>query len=264
MKDTFIKYSIAIAIILIISGMLSILYFYFSIFHYGFSRSNTDWASFGSFFGGVYGTIFSFFSFIAVLYSLNVTQKNNKQQVEFNERQNIFIKDEHATNEFNILIDLLVNKMAEKKFTTHQEKSNEIDLYVNELLMNSRLIFNKDSYPNGFNIMNPIEKNDFFTKWILRTSTKNYNDANKETLKREADILLSIIAVIDRSSETLSPILKTIFLARVNKYYRFVLFIHAKDDGSKLYEKLQPWLMFNELPSLNFIEEMASEFTPPN
>lgn len=245
--------------------MLSILYFYFSIFHYGFSRSNADWANFGSFFGGVYGTIFSFFSFVALLYSLNVTQKNNKKQIEFNERQNIFIKDEHATNEFNILMDLLVNRMKEINFKLYDTTYQHTDLYVKNLLMNSRLHFSRDVYPNNFNTMSFIEKNEFLKKWILITATSLHERDNSEILKSETDILLSIIAVINRSSETLSPILRTIFLARINKYYRFVFFIHAKHESSDLYEKLQPWLMFNELPSLNFMHEMLSEFdTSPN
>ncbi|MCE5350937.1 hypothetical protein JEM52_13280 [Citrobacter koseri] len=76
------------------------------------SAKNADWGDFGSFISGMYGSIFSFLSLIAVLVSLYLTQKNNKEQVSI-------LKTEQYTNEFLILLETL-KKRSQKKHTTYQ------------------------------------------------------------------------------------------------------------------------------------------------
>lgn len=76
------------------------------------SKSNGDWGDFGSYLSGLYSSIFSFLSLLAVLYSLRETQKFNSKQTEL-------LKSEQYTNEFILLLNTLTKLLSEKDYPSY-------------------------------------------------------------------------------------------------------------------------------------------------
>jgi|GEM_PF-4639492 len=78
-----INYLYTILIIALVGIAAIPAYKYYETFHdYGLSPKNQDWANAGSFFGGIYSSIFSFASTIILSITLIITKKYNNQQLD--------------------------------------------------------------------------------------------------------------------------------------------------------------------------------------
>ena len=60
---------------------------YFTVFNNGFSDDHYSWGSFGSYIGGLISSVFSFASFLAILYSFN---RSNKDKLSNDEEKRVF------------------------------------------------------------------------------------------------------------------------------------------------------------------------------
>ncbi|MFV9064941.1 hypothetical protein ABQ366_04495 [Serratia fonticola] len=85
-------------------------YKYWSQFHqYGISNKNQDWASFGSFIGGMYGPILSFISVLILCITLWLTKKYNNEQLSM-------MYNAQTKADFCSLFDKLSEKMDKHKY----------------------------------------------------------------------------------------------------------------------------------------------------
>lgn len=101
-SNKLILYFFIAAMILI---LLTPLYLYISTFsENGFSNQSQAWSNFGSYIGGVYGSIFSSISVIVLCFTLYLTKKYNNQQID------ILFKSQ-SKNDFCSLFDSLAEKM---------------------------------------------------------------------------------------------------------------------------------------------------------
>lgn len=83
-------------IIGIISALFGIILFpYVIIFRFGISHDNGDWGTFGDYFGGVLNPTLGFMSFIALLYTINLQNKQLKKTDEQLEQNRIAL-DQNA------------------------------------------------------------------------------------------------------------------------------------------------------------------------
>ena len=99
MRDPLSKYSLRIALALLIFGLMAALAAisaYVGVFavESGFTLSRTDqsWSNFGSYLGGVLGTMFAFLAFVAVLFTVWLQAKqldNAKVQSHLEELQRV-------------------------------------------------------------------------------------------------------------------------------------------------------------------------------
>lgn len=85
--------------------------FYFTHFHKKFSTSNGDWGTFGDFLGGTLNPVFSFASFVALLYTINLqreeldksTQELAKSSAALNKQSETQTKQQFENTFFSLL-----------------------------------------------------------------------------------------------------------------------------------------------------------------
>ncbi len=208
----------------------------------GFSHKNEDWGDFGSYIGGIYSVMFSAASLIAVLYSMQKTQKNHREQIKI-------LNNEQTINELQILLNQL-------------KKSTENKVFI------------------GYN-GNPISHKDLFGKCNseikrkIRTNLKNkssdrymktamsyltyYHPAN---FREEAKLAHAILIRIDNASPTLADAYKVIFENTIDNNWRFFIEAQLRRDDKISIEMLNNWRSFSQVPLEQF--DCVAFHVPPN
>lgn len=72
-KSSFFIFSVVFIVIVAVSTVLGVYIFHFG--EYEISNNPEKWGPFGDFFGGVLNPILAFFSFVALLYTIHIQQK---------------------------------------------------------------------------------------------------------------------------------------------------------------------------------------------
>ncbi|EPE5169635.1 hypothetical protein ACSJES_003788 [Yersinia enterocolitica] len=102
-KDN-IWYSLLVFIIITVISLIPIgLYFY--TFHDSLSTDHTKWASFGTFFGGIYGPIATLVSVIVLIITVIEINQSNKISIENQNNVNIINEIVKFTDIFNACLD---------------------------------------------------------------------------------------------------------------------------------------------------------------
>ncbi|MEQ9882378.1 hypothetical protein ABRP83_09410 [Pectobacterium brasiliense] len=209
-----IKYLILIS--LFISILPLIVYFINFQYRYIFdeyltfitlSKKNDIWGSFGSYLSGVLGSLLSFSGLLAVLYSLHLTQKNNLEQSRL-------LRDERFTTEFNLLTDVLVDLLNNKKYPEVIINSNDSVYYLN-------YIFNK--IENKFKV-NKQHINIHNYKTHLITFIKETMKSENVSFERESSIFSTILERLRLSSESLREAFILILQAKINESILLLLY----------------------------------------
>ncbi|MGK3227741.1 hypothetical protein ACCW94_21955 [Enterobacter soli] len=173
---------------------------------YKLSKSNGNWGDFGSFLSGTTGAIFSFFSLIAVLYSLNVTQKMSILQLKLS-------RDEQLTNEFNLLLDVLINSIRNKKYPDIHNHPADFDIFKKLNYANIDILAQRDTlWTDKFNYI------------YLLVQARNVIEPNAVMMfKQERDIYSVLLARISQASDSLAEAFLAILCAKVNEDHIFFL-----------------------------------------
>lgn len=170
------------------------------------SKSNGNWGNFGSFLSGTSGAIFSFFSLVAVLYSLIKTQEMSIMQLKLS-------RDERLTNEFNLLLDVLVSSIENKKYPNFNKSPGDFDSFkkCNYALID--IAAQKDTmWTDKFNCI------------YLLTLARNIQEPNAVTMfKQERDIYSVLLARISQASDSLAEAFLAILCSKVNEDHLFFL-----------------------------------------
>lgn len=182
---------------------------YVDISQYSFfnlSKLNSNWGNFGSFLSGTSGAIFSFFSLIAVLYSLSETQKMSVMQLKLS-------RDERLTNEFNLLLDVLVSSINNKKYPSVFEVPGNFDNFKKLNYANIDIAAQQDTmWTDKFNYI------------YLTTLARNIFEPNAVTIfKQERDIYSVLLARIAQASSSLAEAFLAILCSKISDDHLFFL-----------------------------------------
>lgn len=169
------------------------------------SKKNEVWGDFGSFISGVYGSIFSFLSLIAVLISLYLTQKNNAEQISI-------LRNEQYTNEFLILLDTLKKLIVDKIYSVPygpQTFGNFSGLVYSHI---SNMIYEDQG----------MTKNDIDI-YALDFANRVLKTRGSKNLENEAPLMSEIIQKINIANESQSLVYKAILKSQLSNDIIFLL-----------------------------------------
>lgn len=169
------------------------------------STKNEDWGSFGSFISGMYGSIFSFLSLVAVLASLYFTQKNNREQVSI-------LKTEQYTSEFLVLLDTLKKSLSEKKYDVlNIDKS--FDSFAPQIYFLVGIAMQENYSIDETNI----------DKYALSYTSGALQKREKDVFEREYPLMSEIILRIKIANETQSMTYLAILKSQLSNDVIFML-----------------------------------------
>lgn len=177
------------------------------------SAKNADWGDFGSFISGMYGSIFSFLSLIAVLVSLYLTQKNNKEQVSI-------LKTEQYTNEFLILLETLKKTLTEKTYDVPNIDKN-FESFAMQIYFIVGIAMQKDSFINETNI----------DEYALSYTSDVIQKKGKDSFEREYPLMSEIILRIKLANETQSMAYLAILKSQISNDVIFLLCAYMYNRG---------------------------------
>lgn len=193
------------------------------------SNKNEDWGDFGSFIGGVYGSLFSSLSLIVVIFASIQTYRSNQEQV------NLLKNDQHF-NQFNLLTSNL-RKVFPKEFkddSGHEQKI-EKHYYSFNLRLAIRITQNYDRTQT-------IEKN-------LQNLADNYylND-NIELFEKEAKLFVCIINLIKKTPKEVSDAFKIMFENAFTNDERLCLESYTRAHHPDTAPVLNKWPSLSSIP----------------
>jgi hypothetical protein len=193
-----LKYVIFFVTVLILLFAISYpAYKYFEKLGSGLSGKNADWAAFGSYIGGVYSSIFSFFSVVILSFTLYFTQKNNSEQIKL-------IKQDGTLKEFSLLMENLLHHLSsEKNFPVIMRNENNFIYRLSSDVYEEML-----SDPS-------INFDTALKKHITENLNSLYNDEAKIITKLDSTILML--------PKDLHDTYRTIFKTKISNERRFIL-----------------------------------------
>lgn len=187
----------------------------FYAFNFGgqISQKNEDWGDFGSFIGGMYGSLFSFLSLIVVLYSLQLSQKNNLEQIKL-------IKSEQSTNEFILLLNTL-NSFMKDKIYPNPFGENDEETFIEHVFNISASNMSSDD---------TINKNNFDT-YALNYCADVLRKRFRKSLQKEAPLFSEIVVRIKMASDTQAEAYKAIIKSHFSNDIIFLLCAQISLEG---------------------------------
>lgn len=195
------------------------------------SHKNEDWGDFGSFIGGIYGSLFSSLSLLVVIAASIQTYKSNREQV------NILKKDQHF-NQFNTILKNLRDVYPQNYKGAY--RMFPIGEHYREFLIDISLSVDAD--------YNDIE---CIRKELRRNASTYYHSNNTNLFEREAKLFSYILKLIEQSTNDMSEAFKIIFENTFDNNERLCLESYIRT----YYPDLAPIL--NEWPSLSVIPEQC-------
>lgn len=197
-------------------------------FPYPLSTKNSDWGDFGSFIGGLSGSLFSFLSLVIVLISLYLTQENGRKQLELQ-------RSEQNTTEFNLLLDVFLdgaNTVFQQLFTSRVGETP------------SRLFQKIGRYAYHYNKLTPSN----FNEKIMPVASDLIYDLYPGRLDNEVKLLSAILYRIHNSPKSLSEAYKIILISKLPNDYRFFIKAYTHKFSLDIFRELSKWDDFAFLP----------------
>ncbi|QHM93306.1 hypothetical protein [Kosakonia sacchari] len=201
-----------------------------------FSLKNSDWGDFGSFIGGVYGSIFSSITLVVVLITSYKTNKASKEQL-------MLIKNEqHFTNFSKLLEHLKANYI-----TTYNGigGKNSIEDFYKRLEVWLGLAI-KENYNKNLTL-----KENLISYAIIRFET---NPEEQDLFKKEAKLFKCIIDVIQKSPGELADAMKVIFENTFSETERFSLSTYTHAHYPKTRAFLLNWPSLTIVPPASYVQ----------
>ena len=195
------------------------------------SHKNEDWGDFGSFIGGIYGSLFSSLSLLVVIAASIQTYKSNREQV------NILKKDQHF-NQFNTILKNL--RDVYPKAFKNSYRMFPIEEHYRDFLSDISLSVDAD-----YNDIEGIRKE------LRRYASTYYHSNSTNLFEKEAKLFSYILKLIEQSTNDMSEAFKIIFENTFDNNERLCLESYIR----AYYPDLAPIL--NEWPALSVIPEQC-------
>ncbi|MGP0851770.1 hypothetical protein ACJ8PZ_18555 [Serratia sp. CY83950] len=221
-----------ILIIIIISILPISLYFY--KFHSGLSSNPTDWASFGSYIGGILGPIFSGLSLLV----LSITFYHSK---ESDIKQMALAVAEQNLNKILEISKTLKESISSKDYYSAMLGDSDFNNYM------KRIEDHLSTY---------IAMRHYKTEEEYWHQYKFFFKASKIDLSDELNLLLEAYHILDNSDDGEKPILRSTFNSTVSKEMRFLLCLYGLNNADGFEELCSKWSGFKTIPwEINYPDE---------
>jgi len=194
------------------------------------SSKNADWGNFGSFLGGVYGSILSSIALIVAIGSAYVTNKNNATQISL-------LRNEQNFNQFTQLLNHLKENYISEYTIDHSRQSIGKIYYEYEIWLSL-------GFTNQYNPALSLEKN------LVNSAVQKYkSDGYKDMLFKEARLFICLIRFIENSPLELANAMKVIFENSFENSQRFALEMYTRAHHESMVEFLDNWPTLSSIPS---------------
>ncbi|WP_336293434.1 hypothetical protein [Cronobacter dublinensis] len=192
------------------------------------SHKNEDWGDFGSFIGGIYGSLFSSLSLLVVIAASIQTYKSNREQV------NILKKDQHF-NQFNTILKNLRNVYPQTYKSSYRTLA--IGEHYHDFLSYISLSADAD-----YNDIEGIKKE------LRRHASAYYQSSRNNVFEREAKLFSYILRLIEQSTNDMSEAFKIIFENTFNNNERLCLESYIRAYYPDLAHILNEWPSLSVIP----------------
>lgn len=195
----------------------------------GLSNKNEDWGDFGSFIGGIYGSLFSSLSLLVVITASVETYRSSKEQV------NILKSDQHF-NQFNLLLSHLRDKYP----TAYQGNSPMLEPITSHYsIFQTRLAI---CVLTNYDDLISVEEN------LRQYANKYYLYENENLFEKEAKLFKCIIDLINISSQDLSQAFRIIFENTFDDIERLCLESYTRAHHPEAAPALDKWSSLSKIP----------------
>lgn len=188
-----------------------IVIFYFSVFHSGLSKEDTNWANFGSYVGGSAGSIFSFITLVYVVKSFNQEKEEKKEAAKELKEQKKEREREKNETSFYKSLDLLFTCVSNLLYRdifneTTEYKSIAVLSQYNHVYTDKIILFKKYRAKNSEDMKRTLVF-DYETEYIsLHNSISPFIDISKY-----------IMDTFIKSNFSYSQTYKTIFISALQE-----------------------------------------------
>lgn len=193
------------------------------------SSKNSDWGDFGSFFGGVYGSILSAFALIVAIGSAFVTNMSNATQISL-------IRNEQNFNQFTQLLNHLKDNYISEYTINYTRNSITKIYYEYEIWLSI-------GFTDQYNPELSLEKN------LVNTAVQRYKtDDYKDMLFKESRLFVCLIKFIENSPSELANAMKVIFENTFENSQRFALEMYTRAHHENVVGFLDNWPTLSSIP----------------
>lgn len=236
-KDDFIKYrnkhllKSLILIVALISAVPTSLYFY--KFHHGLSSNQSDWASFGSYIGGILGPIFSGLSLLVLAVTYYNTKEANNKNID------LAIAEKNIKTIQDMSKKIKENLLSKNYYSTMYGDSNFVS-YIGKLKSLLSAQIGMQFYQN---------------EGMYWKDYMDYFKNSKIDLSDEMNIFIESFRIIDNSKDD-KAILRSIFNSTVSKEMRFLLCLYGLNNIAEFEDLCSKWSGFKAIPwEINYPDE---------
>jgi len=177
------------------------------------SKDNQAWGNFGSFLSGTTGALFSFIGTLAVIWTLIKTHEASEKQISM-------LSNEQTFNQFNNLLNVLIDMLEKKRFPSlYVDTMVEAKLFRPGVYEHIAKLFNKFIKSNNEKIPTP----EYF-KGLLAAFYQNYTEKHAPEIYTKENALYTVL--LDRimtADESTKEAMIAILLAKVDEHHLFFL-----------------------------------------
>ncbi|HFJ8954299.1 TPA: hypothetical protein ACGWHD_003110 [Serratia liquefaciens] len=213
-----------IIVIFLFSTLPISLYFY--KFHHGLSSNPTDWASFGSYIGGILGPVFSGLSLLV----LSVTFYHSK---ESDIKQMALAVAEQNLNKILEISKTLKESISSKDYYSTKFGDSDFNGYMKKI----------EGYLSSYIALKHIKTEDEYWQRY-----KIYYKSSNIDLSDELNLWLEAHHIIGNSENEEKSILLSTFNSTVSKEMRFLLCLHGLNNINDFEELCSKWSGFKTIP----------------
>ncbi|QIX78380.1 hypothetical protein [Serratia marcescens] len=201
------------------------------------SLKNSDWGDFGSFIGGVYGSLLSSITLLVIIITSYITNSINNEQVRL-------LRNEQHFSNFSKLLEHLKHNYI-KFYNSSDGVSNIHNFYKRFegwLAISVISIDYDEELTIGENLFN--------------NATKRFseNEQYKDLLLKEAKLFKCIIGVIESSPSELSDAMKVIFETTFSEAERFSLSTYTYAHYPETRAFLKSWVSLAIVPPQSVVQ----------
>ncbi|WP_337055524.1 hypothetical protein [Serratia marcescens] len=195
------------------------------------SLKNSDWGDFGSFIGGVYGSLLSSITLLVIIITSYITNSINNEQVRL-------LRNEQHFSNFSKLLEHLQHSYI--KFYNSSDGVKSIHDFYKRFEVWLAISVIGTGYDEELTV-----KENLFNNAIKRFSE---NEQYKDLFLKEAKLFKCIIEVIEKSPSELSDAMKIIFETTLSETERFSLSTYTYAHYPETRAFLKSWVSLTIVP----------------
>jgi hypothetical protein len=183
------------------------------------SKDNQAWGNFGSFLSGTTGALFSFIGTLAVIWTLIKTHESSEKQMKM-------LSSEQTFNQFNKLLDLLIEILENKRYTSvHISGRISFTDFKDDTYEAIRILLSEHLTSNSH-----AKKSAYLNFGSISVFYDNYTSYYlPDIFKKESAIYTVLLDKIMNADQSTKEALIAILLAKMNEHHLF--FLNCKQMG---------------------------------